>query len=489
MANIRQETISGVKWGAISKYFRAASTFLLGIILARLITAEEYGILGMTAVFFAIAEIFIDSGFATALIRKMDATVEDASTVFYYNMALSVFFYIALYFSSPYIAKLLNEPVLLSLVRVSGLSLILGAFASVQKALVRKRREFKLAAIISMIATILSIPIVLYFAYNGYGVWALVFHQLARNFLVAVLYWFLAKWRPSLVFSKKSFKEFFAFGNKILAQALLSSAYRYLTPFFIGKFYSPAQLGYYTKGSELASTPGNSFFSVIMNVTFPILSNVQDNDELLFRTYSKFIKTCSIVIFFVMIFIIVMAKPLVILLYSERWVQSIIFVQIFSFSSILSHVNNVNLNLFLVKGRSDILLKVEVYKKIVFFAFMAMTLPFGVIPFAVGGVVASHICIALNIYYSGKLFGLTYRKQAADFLPYLLIAAVSCLPALAVSFLNIPHYLSLTIGGIISFAVYVIWLWKKRDEAFFDLIKIIPLKYRRLLRLPNIEGS
>ncbi|MBR3304110.1 MAG: lipopolysaccharide biosynthesis protein [Bacteroidales bacterium] len=484
MANIRQETISGIKWGAISKYSKAAVTFLLGIVLARLISPKEYGILGMIAIFFAVAEVFIDSGFATALIRKKEEKPEDISTVFFYNLGLSFFFYIVLFFSSPLIAKFFKEPILIPLVRVAALSLIIGAFCSVQKAIAKKRRDFKTGAIISIVGTVLTTPVVLYFAYKGYGVWALVIQQLFRNIVVTILYWFFIRWLPTLTFSKKSFKEFFAFGNKMVATNLLTIAYANLTPLFIGKFYSPTQLGYYTKGSELASTPSSSFFSVIMSVTFPILSNVQDNNETLFRAYSKFIKTCSIIIFFVMIFIIVMAKPLVLLLYSDIWAPSIIFVQLFSCATMFTHIGRVNSSLMLVKGRSDVLLKIEIFKKIILFSFMAITLPFGVIPFAIGGVVASLVCIFLNIYYSGKLYGLTYKKQASDFFPYLLIAAISCLPAFAISFINVPNYVAILLGGAISTMVYVIWLWKRRDEAFIELIKLIPERLRNKLRIP-----
>ncbi len=484
MTNVRQETISGAKWGVIAKYTNSAITILNTVILARLLSPSDYGLVEMVGIFFAIADIFIDSGFCTALIRKVNSTQEDASTVFFYNVGMSFFFYIILFLSAPYIASFYNQPILKDIVRIVGISLILGAFGAVQKAITKKRREFKKASVISISATIITTPIVLFLAYKGFGVWSLVYFQLSRNIFISIMFWIWTNWRPIWVFSKKSFLEFFSFGNKIIVTNLLSDAYEKISSLMIGKFYTPTDLGFYSKGKEV-SVRGVSFVSVIMDITYPIFSNIQDDEEKLFRVYSKFIKAISIIIFFVMGLLVVMAKQVILILYGTAWTESIIFLQLFCLATMFSHIEKINTSLMLVKGRSDLFMRTEIIKKTVLLSLLVISLPFGIIPFAICGVIGSYIAVFVNTFYTGKYYGLTFRKQFSYFIPYLLIAAVSLSPAVILTFLDLNKFLTLILGGVLSFAVYVFWLWKKKDEPFLDLLKAIPEKYRKRLRIPT----
>ena len=476
MSNIKQETISGVKWGFLSKYSNSIITFVTGIILSRLLSPGDYGVFEMITIFFAISDLLIDSGFSEALIRKKDLTQEDASTVFYFNIGVALFCYLVLFLTSPLIASFFNQPQLSSIVKVSGLSLIFGAFGAVQRAITRKRRDFKTGALIGFFSNVVTTPIIIILAYSGWGIWTLVFQQLIKAFLTSSLYWIFVRWVPLFVFSKRSFKEFFSFGGKMLTANLFSSAYAYITPILIGRYYSPTDLGFYSKGKEVASMPSSSFFSIITGVTFPILANIKDDNKILFKAYSKFIRVCSILIFFAMLLLIAIAKPVVLFIYSEKWTNSIIFLQLFSFATMFVHIGKVNQSLMLVKGRSDLLLRMELIKKIILFGFMAASLPFGVIPFAVTGVIGSNICLLINIYYTGKYYGYTFKKQAADFLPYLLIAIVSCIPAFVLQYFISSNLLAIIICSVLSLTIYVLWLWKKRDEHFFDILRLIPIK-------------
>lgn len=473
--DIKKDTIKSVKWSAVGQYSNVIIGFVLGIILARLLTPADFGTIGMIEIFFALANILTDSGFGAALIQKKEANAIDYSTVFFFNIVLSIFCYILLYLCAPFIALFFNMEQLVGIVRVSALSLIIGAFCNIQINLLTKRINFKTPAIINLSTQIVSGCIAIVLAFMGYGVWTLVYQSLMASLLRTIALWTYSDWRPKWIFSWDSFRELFRFGGKLLVSRLLASAYNNMVPLLIGKFYTPQALGFYTKAKRLVHMPNETFFGIIEKVTFPILSRIQDNDEQLIRVYSKYIRVFSVPIFFIMMLMAALAKPIVLILYTDKWIQSVVYVQILCFVP-FGFISNINLNALLVKGRSDLNLKIEVYKKIVWIILMLVSLPFGVLYFCIATVIGSQISLFINCYYTGKLFGLTYRKQCSDFLPYFGLAILACLPTYILTFLDLPNIVHIILGSSLSFSIYFGLLWIRKDDSLLELIQLTPAK-------------
>lgn len=476
MGSIKTDTIRGVKWSALASFGNTAISFILGVILARLLNPSDYGIVGMTAIFFGIAGVFIDSGFSAALIRKKDLTDVDSSTVFYFNIGASFTIFCILYVASPHIANFLNAPILTDIVKVTAFSMVIGTLGSVQYSLMSKKLEFKTPTIIGLCAHIISGIIGISLAYRGFGPWALVYQSLSSTILKTSAIWFFSKWRPLKRFSKKSFKELFSFGGNLAINSILDRFYNEGTGMMIGKFYSPASLGYYTKGQGLSKYPSTFLFNIVGGVTYPILSKIQDDESKLIYVYSKYIKVLSLVIFFASFLLIALAKPIVSFLYTDKWLPSVIFLQIFTMRYMLYHINAINWNLLLVKGRSDVALKKEIFNKTINFSLLIASIPYGPVKICCAIFLGSVVGIITNTIVSGKLFDFGFKKQVGDFLPYLVKAMICCVPTYGLTFLDLPNIICILVGIFVSSTLYFGYLWISKDENLFELVKLTPLK-------------
>lgn len=462
--SIKQQTISGVKWSAIESYANQGIQFILGMIMARLLLPSDYGIIGMVAIFFAVAQSFVDSGFGEALIRKQNRTEVDCSTVFYFNIVVSIICYLILFFAAPYIAVFFKEPILTDIVRVVGLTIIINSFKIVQTARYTITIDFKSIAKVTLISQILSGIAGIVFAYNGFGVWSLVYQNLLNSILSCTILLWLSKWKPRLNFSFDSFKELFNYGSKMLAAGLLHTLYININTLCIGKFYSPADLGYYSRGIQFPHLLGGNFTSVVQRVTFPILAKIQDDDKHLITIYRKYIKLVSMIIIFALMLLAALGKPVILLLLTDKWADAVIFLQIFSFAMMTDHVSQINLNLLKVKGRSDLVLRLEIIKKIISFIILFASIPLGVVAICLSKVVYSQIAIVINTYYTGKLFGLGYMKQLGDFGRYFLYSFMACLPIYGLTYMQMPYILMIVIGVLLSVLLYLGLLFISNDE-------------------------
>lgn len=476
MSNIKSDTIRGVKWNAIGRLSTSAVTFLLGIVLARILSPADYGTVGMIAIFLAIAKTFIDSGFAFALIRKKELSETDCSTVFYFNLIVSVLCYGFLFVSAPYISSFFNTPILTEVVRVSSLVLIIGAFGSVQNSLLTRDVNFRSLAIANLISHIISGAIGIAMAYNGYGLWSLVYQSLSQSFFYSFILWVFSKWRPSFLFSWQSFRELFSFGGKLLGSRLLDTFFTNITTMAIGKFYTPQDLGYYSRGHGTATLPSSFLYSIIGSVSLPILSKLQDDDTALLNVYRKYIKTCSMVIFFVMLLLAALAEPFVIAVYGEKWQPAVIFLQIFSLSYMFYHINAINVSLLLAKGRSDLNLRIEIIKKIIIAIGLVVSIPLGVLAICLASLFTSQLSLIVNTHYTRKLFNFGYLKQWKDFSPYIIYSLISCIPSFTLSYSSLNPWICLFIGGILSFIIYLSILFYTKDEALRELVGVLPIK-------------
>lgn len=469
--SIREKSLSGIKWSAVESYASQGIQFLLGLIMARLLLPSDYGLIGMVAVFFAVAQTFVDSGFGEALIRKLDRSEVDFSTVFYFNIIVSIICYGLLYLIAPFIADFFNEPILKDIVRVVGLTVIINSFKVVQTAKFTIDVDFKAIAKATIISNLISGVIGIFLAYQGAGVWALVYQNLLSCILNVIILWYISRWRPRLIFSNESFKELFNYGSKILGAGLLHTLYVNVNTLCIGKFYTPADLGYYTRGCQFPQLLGQNFTSVVQRVTFPILAKIQNDDKRLVEIYRKYIRLMSLVLIFALMLLAALGKPLIGLLLGSKWLEAVIFLQIFSFAMMTDHVTQINLNLLKVKGRSDLLLKLEIVKKSVSLLILFASIPLGVVAICFSKVIYSQVATYINTYYTGKLFGLTYWEQLKDYAPYFIYSVLACLPAFLLTFCDHLHNIEILLIGIsISPVIYFILLKLNRDSIFIEFI-------------------
>lgn len=474
MGSIKEDTLKGTKWSAIERFFVQGIQFLLGLIMARLLSPSDYGTVGMLAIFYAVSQTFIDSGFSNALIRKVDRTEEDFSTVFYVNVGIAIVCYCVLFSIAPWVADFFGIQILCPILRVQSVNLIINSLMGVQVAQLTINIDFKALAKRAMFATLISGITGVILAYAGFGVWALVYQSILSAIINLIFIWVYCRWYPKKRFSSKSFNELFGYGSKLLASGLLHTIYMNLTTLIIGKYFSSKDLGFYTRGTQLAQFPCNNINSVLQRVTFPILAKIQNEDEHLIRVYRKYICMTSMIIFFVCTLLAALGNPVIIFLLTDKWTDAIIYLQIFSFAIMFDHICSINLNLLQVKGRSDLFLRLEIIKKTISVAILFASIPFGVIGICISKIIYTQIAVFINTYYTGKLFHLGYITQLKDFIGFLLYSILSCLPAYMLTFLDLSPIITIILGCTLSMVIYYCILHK--NPYMIELVDIIKTK-------------
>lgn len=481
---LKNKTIKGLSWSLIDNIAGAGITFLVGIVLARILSPQEFGIIGIVMIFIAISNSIIDSGFSNALIRKIDATSKDYNTVFYFNLFVGLLLYIVLYLASPAISYYFDEPILIPVTRVIGLVLLVNAFAIIQRTLLVKNVDFKTQAKVSIIASVISGVIGIIMALIGYGVWSLVTQQLLRQFLNSLFLWVFNNWRPSLIYSWDSFRELFGFGSKLLVSGLINTIYVNIYQLIIGKFYSATQLGYYTRSLQFQTIFASNLTSVIQRVSYPVLSEIQNEHERLKNAYRKVIKMTMIVAFALMLGLAAVSEPLIVNLIGEKWLPAVYYLQIICFSGMLYPLHAINLNMLQVKGRSDLFLRLEIIKKIIATFPIILGVFYGIEYMLWGSVVTGFISFALNSYYSGNLIKYSTIQQLKDILPSFMVSvSISFLLWLAVYFLGDALWvliLQCLVGVIFTILTYQ--LLKNKD--FLEL-KDLVFEYKNKLKVNN----
>lgn len=478
--SLRQKTISGVTWSAIDSLANQGIHFIVGIVMARVILPREYGLIGMTAIFMAISESFINSGFRSALIRKNDSTQTDHSTVFYYNLAMGLLFYAILFLSAGIIARFFDEPLLKPIIRVLGLDLIIRSLTIIQTTILVKRVDFKLQAIISVIAGVLSGVIGIVMAYQGYGVWSLVARMMALAFFSSLMLWWWNRWRPSWVFSLTSFRELFGFGSKLLLSGLIDTIYRNIYYLVIGKYFSAVELGYFTRAKMFNNLPSHQITSVMSRVTYPVLSQMRGNPVMLKSGYRRMITGTTFISFTMMSGMAAVAEPMVITLIGEPWRPSIIYLQMLCFAGMMYPLHALNLNMLQVQGRSDLFLRLEIIKKLLAVPTIVIGVIWGIKVMIAGGMVNSVIAYYLNSYWSGRMVNYPMREQVLDIMPSFFLALSM---AVVVYFTGL--YLPLGYGG--KLLVQVI-LGAVLVFVVSELFRISPYLYLKEIALSRFNA-
>ena len=476
MGSIKSETIKSAKWSFIQKLTLQPVQMVFSMILARLVTPEEMGILGLTAIFFAIATCLANAGFGAAIIRKTDRTTEDINTVFWFNLVMSLLLALILFMLAPWFADFYRQPELLLLTRVSAFMLFLSSSSSVHVALFQSRRDFKTLAWVGMLSTLAGMPVCLYLAYIGWGIWALMIQNVVSTTISLGLIWWRSPWKPSFIFSWISFRDLFAFGSRLSCASMLHTIYAETRTFIIGKFYSASQLGLYNRGQHLANLGASTINGVLESITYPILATIQNDKSRLKSAYQKYIKISTIVIAWFCILLVALAKPCVYILYGERWLSCAIFIQILSFDYMFSHICSINLNLLKVKGKSGIILRLEFIKKIISTVILIYAATISVEAICWGMVIYNQIAIFLNCIYTGKLIGLSWWQQQKDYLPYFILAIISAIPAYCITRCDIHEFFQLIIGAGISAVIYFGFLYFTKEEACKELFHEIAIR-------------
>lgn len=476
---LTDKTRKGLFWSAFDSFGSLGIQFLFGIILARILSPEDYGIIAMPLIFLAVAHTFINSGFSAALVRKPDLKEEDLSTAFYFNIIVGVVCYIILFISSPWIAEFYNTPILTDLLKVTALATLFNPLCAVQQALLTRKINFKKQSVITISGAIISGIVGIVMAYSGYGVWSLVFQQVAGSLLSTILLWVTSDWRPRTKWNKESFNYLWGFGSKVLAAGLLDTLYKNMGPLLIGKFYTKIELGNYTRANQFADLPSRNVTTVLQRVTFPVLSTIQEDDERLVNNYRRIIRLSTFIVFPLMLLLSALADPLVRLLLTDKWEGCIVLLQIICFSRSFHPVHAINVNLLQVKGRSDFALKATIIKKITTFTTLLCTLPFGVIYMVYGGVFNAMVILLVNTHYTGKLINLGYFKQMRDIMPIFCIAI--CMWGIVHVFLMLSTnlWIQLIGGGIVGVISYIIIAKLFKRPELFDTINLLPKRIHK----------
>ncbi|MBQ2843016.1 MAG: lipopolysaccharide biosynthesis protein [Alistipes sp.] len=470
MGELKDKTISGVKWNAIGRFSSQGVHFVVGLILARLLAPSDYGVVGMVAIFFAIAQTFIDSGFGSALIRKLDCDDNDYSTAFFFNVVVGLVCCLVLSLGASYIADFFRQPVLKSLIKVMSLNMFIGSLAIVHSAQLTSNVDFKTLANINLITAIVSGVAGVTMAYLGLGVWSLVFQNTIASIFRVVCLFGVTHWCPKFVFDRVSFKYLFNFGSKILSASILHTIYSNLTTLIIGKYYTAQDLGYYSRGLQLAQFPSSNVSGILQSVTYPVLSKLQNDDSRLITSYRKLISMTSLAIFFGMFLLASLAEPLVSLILTDKWLNSVAYVQIFCFAYMFDHICSMNLNILYVKGFSNLVLRLEIIKKTISISMLIVAVPLGVKAICIASVIYTQIAVIINTYYTGKLFGLGYLVQVKDFAKYFICSFLSVIPAILLTQTEISNIIQLLAGTTISCFLY--WMLLQNDLFFKEFIVI-----------------
>ncbi len=417
MSTLKYKTITGLIWSFIDVAAGQGIQFIISIFLARLLLPRDFGLMGMIIVFIAISEAFVNSGFSSALIRKKNATQADYSTVFFFSLAVSVLFFISLFFSAGSISAFFNEPQLKSVIQVLGVVLVIDALTLIHRTRLTREIDFKLQSKISFIASAGSGVLAIIMALNGYGVWCLVAQRISRQTINSTLLIIWGRWLPSLSFSRNSFKELFGYGSKLLASSLIDNIYNNINSLLIGKYFSAVSLGFYNRADEFNKMPSYNMTSIIGRVSYPVLCSAQDDTARLREIYRKFIRNTMFISFNFMLLMAAVAEPMIITLIGEKWRESVILFQMLAFTGMFYPLHVLNLNILQVKGRSDLFLKLEIIKKILAVPAIVAGVVFGIKYMIAGMMINTLVDFYLNNHWSKKMIGYSFMEQLKDILP------------------------------------------------------------------------
>ena len=478
--SLKNKTIKGVGWSAADALLGQGVTFIVGLVLARLLSPDEYGLIGICLIFTTVLNGIVDSGFSNALIRKKEVTDEDYNTMFTTNMAISIILYVLLFISAPFVSNFFHRIELTALVRVTGLILFLNALSITQVTILTKNIDFKTKTKASLVSAIISGVIGIVMAFMGYGVWSLVAQQLSKQLLYTLCLWVLNKWWPKFTFYNDSFKYMWGFGWKLLASGILNNVWNQLYQVVIGRCYTSSTLGHYTRANEYASIFSSNLTSIVQRVSYPVLAEMQDDKERMVLGYRKVIKVTMFVTAVCMISLGAVSEPLIYTLIGTKWYEAATYLPLICISMSLYPLHAINLNILQVLGRSDIFLYLEILKKFVGLVPIIIGIFCGIYYMLLASIIAGVISLYLNTWFTGKTLNYTFLKQLRDIAPSYGTALVIAIAVYFLKYLPFQYYIVLVIqiivGMIVGFCISELFRFEEYRELKSIVIKAINKK-------------
>ena len=471
--SIIQKTYKGFIWSALEEISGQIAHIIIGIILARLLEPSTYGIIGMLSIFMAISNSIIDSGFGKAWIQNKNRTQVDYSTVFYINITIALIAYSILFLFAPIIANFYKMPILTIVTRVISIKLLFCSLQLVQTTKLIIELNFKVLLKVRLFTTIVSGFVGISLAYYGFGVWSLISQSLMSSFLDTILIWSISKWHPSICFSKASFRKLFGFGSKLLITGLYGPIFSNLSSLIIGKFYSATSLGLYSRAKTLVSPPFTVLTSIISRVTFPVLSSIQNEDERLANTYRILIKQTYFLVFPLMFGIIICAPLFTEIILTHKWIECIPYMRVSCIGLTFYPICAYNINLLLVKGRSNIHLRLDIIKKVFSILIIIFSSFFGVLAICYSSIISSIFSWILTAYYSGKLMNLTLKTQIFDITPSFVQAVIMGCLIYLIKFIPINSIIILILQIFFGVVIYFLLSLFFNKECLYNITRLI----------------
>ena len=474
MSKLKQKTINGLAWSLIERFSVQALQFVITIIIARILQPSDYGLVGMMSIFIAISFSLIDSGFSAALIQKKDRNQTDYSTIFFFNLAMSIALYLLIVLFTPKIVNFYNEPRLLLLAKVIAINILIQSLSIIQTTHYSINLDFKTQAKASLLSVIFSGIVGIILAYNDFGVWALVWQTITRNTLNVILLWVYSKWRPDLSFSKESLKSLFPFGSKLLVAGFLYTVFENIYLVIIGKYFSSKDLGYYVKAKNISNLPSSTLTSVILRVTFPVLSSIQDDEERMISMYKKIVRFTIFITFPLIILLAVVSKPLVLLLLTEKWYAAATYLQLLCFVMLWFPLNEININLLKVKGKSDSILILAIVRIVITVLVLIVTIRHGLIVLIIGQIISSFLTFLIIYLYTCKIVNIKATSLLIVIAHFLLILMAIGFVVHLMDRIHMSNFISLiTETGlfIILFLGYSKYVFNREFSEIISIIK------------------
>ena len=480
--SLKQKTVKGLGWSALDNAARYGMQFVIGIVLARLLSPDDYGLLGIVGIVTVVCTALVNGGFTTALIRKKDATEEDYNTAFICNLCMSLLLYTVIFLCAPLVADFFGRVELTALVRVASLGLIVGALGIVPQTRLTKRIDFKTQTKITIAATALSGIIGIGMALTGFGVWSLVAQQLTSQVVTTMLLYIYNRWLPKLRFSMESFHDLFGFGWKMMLSGVLDSVWKESYQMVVGKVYTPGALGQYTRAKQFSSLFSSNLTAVIQRVTYPVLSNIQDDRQRMVSAYRHIIKVTMFVTATGMFFLAAISEPMVYCLIGPQWHEASTYLPLICLNSTLYPLHAINLNMLQVQGRSDLFLGLEVVKKLIGLIPLAVCVFWGIMPMLYVNLAVGAAAYFLNSYYSGRQIGYNSWMQVKDIVPSCLVAATVAVSVYFVKYLPVSYWVVLPLQMIMGAVVFMVLCQLTRNSEYIEMKTMLAPYLRKVKR-------
>ncbi len=476
--SLSQQAVGGVIWASVEKFGGRAIQFISTIVLSRILLPDDFGVLATIAIFFALANTLIDSGFSQALIREKEINESDKTTTFYINLIIAITLFFVLYFSAPLISKFFRQEILINLTRFMALTPLFFSATIVQRALFTHRINFRTQAIINLVASVLSGGAAITLAIYGFGVWALASQLVLMSFTTSCLYWGLNPWIPKGFINKESVNKLFGFGSKMLLTGLLSTGFKQIYKVIIGRLYSPALLGFYSQAENFKNVVSENLVGVLARVIYPTLSKVKDDSIRLNEAYKKILQAVSFFVFPAMIGMAISAEPLIITLIGQKWVELIPILQVLCISGLIYHLQVINIDILKVVGRSDLVLKLELIKRAGVIVAILIGLNFGFWGLIIAQVISSYFALYVNMIYTSSIINYKKLDQIKDVFPVLLLSLPMALIVFGLSQFSYKfaaiELIVLVLSGVISYLGLSVLV---KPKPFRDIIYLLRPKF------------